>query len=341
MSVYGHRGFKAQYPENTLEGFAHCLATGCNGIETDVWLLKDKVAIVSHDANTKRVFCHRDGSEADYEIPETDFAELKPLVDIELRAPLISFTDLLEWFVKNQALGLGDQKIMLDIKIGNPAEILEVVFEAMHQLHPDWGFWARHVQLGIWHLDFLKYLNQAPYFQQIPAEVAWEVVNISFLWTMLVPFVEYSAWLDTADVKRPYKLLAVLLIYLSTWTPLFILKFVPLLRQHNLDLLSWTINWRGQMDYLRTVAETAQLKWGVVSDHPDKAVAWSKSPVADPELGWLQKGLAYGFDHFFHRVPPVLAAAFAAPVDPQYRHSLKRSKVGMYLFQWLQRQGWL
>ena len=341
MSVFGHRGFKANYPENTLEGFDHCLATGCSGIETDVWLLKDKVAVVSHDPNTKRVFCHKDGSEADYEIPETDFSELKPLVDLELRAPLISFHDLLTWFVKNQAQGAGDQKIMLDIKIGNPPEILEVVFKEMYQLHQDWGFWARHVQLGVWHLDFLKYLNQAPYFQQIPNDVTWEVVNISFLWTVLVPFVEYSAWLDTADVKRPYKLLAVLLIYLLTWTPLFVARFVPLLRQHSMSLFSWTINWRGQMDYLRLVAETAQLQWGVISDHPDKAVAWSKSPIAHAELSWLQKGLAYGFDHFFHKPQQVLAAAFAAPVDPHHRHTLKRSKVGMYIFQWLQRQGWL
>ena len=52
--VEGHRGFCAEYPENTLISFEAALDLGVDGIEFDIWLTKDKVPVLIHDGNVLR-----------------------------------------------------------------------------------------------------------------------------------------------------------------------------------------------------------------------------------------------------------------------------------------------
>ncbi len=50
MRIIGHRGARAEAPENTLAGFAHALAAGVAGIETDIAMTADFVPVLHHDA---------------------------------------------------------------------------------------------------------------------------------------------------------------------------------------------------------------------------------------------------------------------------------------------------
>lgn len=52
--LVGHRGWPAQYPENTREGFAAAVAAGARWLECDVQLSADRVPFVCHDASLKR-----------------------------------------------------------------------------------------------------------------------------------------------------------------------------------------------------------------------------------------------------------------------------------------------
>ncbi|MEO6122875.1 MAG: glycerophosphodiester phosphodiesterase, partial [Ilumatobacteraceae bacterium] len=47
--AFAHRGGKAHAPENTLEAFTLGLKLGATGIESDVWLTSDGVAVLEHD----------------------------------------------------------------------------------------------------------------------------------------------------------------------------------------------------------------------------------------------------------------------------------------------------
>ncbi|MGC8475896.1 MAG: glycerophosphodiester phosphodiesterase family protein [Acetobacteraceae bacterium] len=47
--LIGHRGARGLFPENTLEGFRATAALGVDGIELDVALTADGIAVVSHD----------------------------------------------------------------------------------------------------------------------------------------------------------------------------------------------------------------------------------------------------------------------------------------------------
>jgi len=46
---FAHRGARALAPDNTLESFALALAMGATGLESDVWLTSDGVAVLDHD----------------------------------------------------------------------------------------------------------------------------------------------------------------------------------------------------------------------------------------------------------------------------------------------------
>jgi glycerophosphoryl diester phosphodiesterase len=46
---FAHRGAKAHAPENTIEAFQLALRLGAQGLESDVWLTRDGVAVLDHD----------------------------------------------------------------------------------------------------------------------------------------------------------------------------------------------------------------------------------------------------------------------------------------------------
>lgn len=47
--AFAHRGARAHAPENTLEAFALALKLGATGLESDVWVTADGVAVLDHD----------------------------------------------------------------------------------------------------------------------------------------------------------------------------------------------------------------------------------------------------------------------------------------------------
>jgi glycerophosphoryl diester phosphodiesterase len=46
---FAHRGARDRAPENTIEAFATALQLGASGLESDVWLTADGVAVLDHD----------------------------------------------------------------------------------------------------------------------------------------------------------------------------------------------------------------------------------------------------------------------------------------------------
>ena len=52
--IYGHRGCKGSYPENTLLSFFHAIMQGVDGLELDVHMTKDGEIVVIHDEILER-----------------------------------------------------------------------------------------------------------------------------------------------------------------------------------------------------------------------------------------------------------------------------------------------
>ena len=52
--AFAHRGARAHAPENTIAAFQLALRLGATGLESDVWLTADGVAVLDHDGVVKR-----------------------------------------------------------------------------------------------------------------------------------------------------------------------------------------------------------------------------------------------------------------------------------------------
>ena len=49
IDIQGHRGARALFPENTLDGFCAAAALGVQAFELDVGMTADGVVVVAHD----------------------------------------------------------------------------------------------------------------------------------------------------------------------------------------------------------------------------------------------------------------------------------------------------
>lgn len=280
--VVGHRGFKGKHTENTLHGFERCFDTGATIFETDVWTTKDEVLVISHDVNTKRVFCDENGQETNYNILETDFAQLKPLRTIGSGEPLLTFQDLLRWFVDHvKKTGRTQCKIMLDLKNANPPKLLRLLFQDMLAVYGDLAWWFPRIQIGVWSLRFVKYLNQDQLFQDLFRDTqsydgytCFDIYHISLSWQDSTVFLAYNEYLDTLEKDRfKFKVAGISLIHVSTWSTDFLEKFMPAVKIQNLKLYTWTVNREAQLRYFCTLCQTWDLKeYGVITDFPDLMV---------------------------------------------------------------------
>lgn len=105
-----HRGYKANFPENTMGAFKGAAEVGAHAIETDVHLTKDGVVVLSHDADLKRCFGKK------YKLIDRRWEEIKDLQTLETpHQTMPRLQDLLEFL----ALPETNENIwvLLDIKV--------------------------------------------------------------------------------------------------------------------------------------------------------------------------------------------------------------------------------
>ncbi|MFM8522933.1 MAG: glycerophosphodiester phosphodiesterase [Actinomycetota bacterium] len=55
MNIFAHPGFSYKFKESTLSAYQGAIDVGADGLECDVRLTKDNVAVCFHDRNTKRI----------------------------------------------------------------------------------------------------------------------------------------------------------------------------------------------------------------------------------------------------------------------------------------------
>ena len=105
--IYGHRGSKGKYPENTLLSIRKALEAGVEGIEIDVHLTKDDEFVVIHDETLDRTTTGS-GYIKDYTLAEirkfsagskfTDFENYDDSWDLELVPTLREVVHLLSQY---------------------------------------------------------------------------------------------------------------------------------------------------------------------------------------------------------------------------------------------------
>jgi glycerophosphoryl diester phosphodiesterase len=82
VEIYGHRGFRGMYPENSLIGFQKAIELGVKGVELDVVVNKDGQLVISHEPFFQKEFCldsmgKNINRESDYNIFELTQAQIE------------------------------------------------------------------------------------------------------------------------------------------------------------------------------------------------------------------------------------------------------------------------
>lgn len=100
--IFAHRGYSAQYPENTMKAFKEAEKAGADGIELDVQLTKDGEIVVIHDEKVDRT-TNGTGNVKDF-----TFEELRKLdasyknKSLLKKEPIPSLREVFEWMKTNR-----------------------------------------------------------------------------------------------------------------------------------------------------------------------------------------------------------------------------------------------
>lgn len=137
LDIFAHRGVTNKAKENTLAAFKAAMETNATGIEFDLQLTSDRVAIVTHDLNMKNTIGRS--------IETTDIS-LNALRKIKLKGTtekILTFEELLSWAIPNN--------VPMNIELkesfqGNEAD-LEVIVRRTQALD--------HIHFSSFHEDVL------------------------------------------------------------------------------------------------------------------------------------------------------------------------------------------
>ncbi|MBE7157672.1 MAG: glycerophosphodiester phosphodiesterase [Rhodospirillales bacterium] len=77
IAVHGHRGARAQRPENTLPAFRYAIAAGADALEMDMAVTKDDVIVISHDPMLESPVCSSPDEQGKALIRGLTFAEVE------------------------------------------------------------------------------------------------------------------------------------------------------------------------------------------------------------------------------------------------------------------------
>lgn len=148
--VAAHRGWKAKYPENTIEAFEAALSLGVDQLETDVRITKDGELVLIHDETVDRT---TNGSGTVYDLT---LSELKAL-DAGNGTKIPTLTEFME-LVKDHPT------ITLDIELkeyptGGREELAYSVCDRVLNIIDDYGFTER-VVINTWDGKLHEYINE-------------------------------------------------------------------------------------------------------------------------------------------------------------------------------------
>ncbi|KAM3467716.1 hypothetical protein MY5147_008651 [Beauveria neobassiana] len=219
-----HRGYKAQWPENSLEGMRAAVQAGAHGIETDVHLTRDGVVVMSHDASLKRCFG------VAKRIADCDWSYISTLRS--LRPPHVGMPRL------SDVLGLLAEEDMqktwcvLDIKIDDEADQLLSSMRDVLATTKGPVPWEHRILLGCWNATYITAARRI-----LPA---FPLCHIS--WSR-----SYSAHFGAAMPNLGYSL------HFSTLSGVLGRRFLAQARRHRnrgAPVMTWTVNQDNWMRWL-------------------------------------------------------------------------------------------
>ncbi len=259
--VHGHRGFRGQWPENTLTGFEKAAALGVDFVELDVVISSDNKVVVSHDPYMNMKFCLDSAGNG---IADDQTFNLYKMRYEEI-ARFDCGTKVNADFPEQQA-------------VAERKPLLSEVIESLQRSHPSVGF---NIEI--------KSDEQGDNIYQPPphrnAALVMDLLNQFNLKKELLIVQSFDPrildCMHALDKHIPYSLLvegevnvaenlSTLSFMPDYFAPDFTLLTVDIasqIRARGLRLMPWTVNEQSDMDLM--------IEWGatdIITDYPDRLV---------------------------------------------------------------------
>ncbi|OQE42318.1 hypothetical protein PENCOP_c004G03985 [Penicillium coprophilum] len=179
-----HRGFKGQYPENTLLSIDGAIRAGAQALELDLHISRDGIVVLSHDASLMRCYGIKK------KVIDCDWEYLKTLRTLQApHEPMPRLIDVLEYLSQP---GRENLWILLDIKLANePFDIMKRIAKTIESVPiPAIGReWHRRIVLGCWSARYLP--ARAQHLPLYPVTLV--CVDVSYARQFLqVPLVSFN-----------------------------------------------------------------------------------------------------------------------------------------------------
>lgn len=177
LPIYAHRGYAKSARGNSLKAMKDAMNHYATGIEFDLQLTKDRVAVVTHDLNLKSLT----GKSIDTnEVTLNDLRKMKLKGDSN---PILTFSELLDWVVPN---GI-PMNIELKESFQGKEDDIEIIVKKTKNL--------TNIHFSSFHEDVLYSIKK----MNANAEVAF-IPTRKFDWEQL----SNMPWLDTLHVNKRF-----------------------------------------------------------------------------------------------------------------------------------------
>lgn len=177
LPIYAHRGYTKFSRENSLNAMKAAMENGATGIEFDLQLTKDRIAIVTHDLNLKSITGKSINTN---EITLNNLRKMKIKGDSK---PILTFSELLEWAIPNKI----PMNIELKESFQGRNDDLEIIVKKVKN--------ATNIHFSSFHEDVLYSIKK----MNANAEVAF-IPTRKFNWDHL----SEMPWLDTLHVNKRF-----------------------------------------------------------------------------------------------------------------------------------------
>jgi glycerophosphoryl diester phosphodiesterase len=250
--VYAHRGGAALRPENTLAAFDHGLTLGADGLEFDVHLSRDGVAVVHHDDTLDRT---TDATGPIGALTAADLARVDAGYRFALTADVFPYRGL-GWGVPTlrQVLSRYPVPLIIELKTADPA-LAKATVEEIRAARA-----VERVAVGSFWYRALREIRR------LEPRLATGAAREETRWAL------YRSWVGWPVRSTAYREFQV--PEHSGRTTIVTPRFIQVAHGAGLPVKVWTVNERADIDRL--------LGWGIdaiISDRPDIAVDAVKSRV--------------------------------------------------------------
>ncbi|RME92121.1 MAG: hypothetical protein D6767_03900 [Candidatus Hydrogenedentota bacterium] len=240
MMIFAHRGGISKAAENTLEAFEHAISLSCDGLETDVQITKDNVAVLSHDEDTLRLTGKK------YKIAEISYSDLVnvPIVhDSGKSFVYASLENFCRLILKKNFKGY----VNIDIK-PKTKNAVQIVLQTLNLF----SLPCKIILASFYHRQIQRVRSDSNFATVAsPLETRLHYVQSRIGYSFGKPafqFLEPPLYYKNKIITDE--------------------KFIQLARQRNIQVIPWTINSMDEYEYAKTIGLD-----GIITDYPEKFLA--------------------------------------------------------------------